>query len=169
MLGVKARHQSRRHADHQTGADPLQNPEEEEPAISRSGGTQQQRTDTPQQPGTKHAAVPVDIADAAKGEQQASVSQHVGDDDPLDHHDRQTKALGDVGKGDVDGGIERHPGGTQPDRDQLPPFSSRHWAGAGNGVATRGPTVDESAGLKPLPGRPATPPRADRVPTERRR
>ena len=39
-----------------------------------------------------------DVADAAEGEHQPGIGQHVADHDPLDHRDRQSEAAGDVRK-----------------------------------------------------------------------
>jgi hypothetical protein len=41
------------------------------------------------------------VADPSEGKHQAGIGQHIADDDPLDHLDREVEASGDGGKGDV--------------------------------------------------------------------
>ena len=122
-FGIEARHQRRGAADDQPGADPLQEPEEQQPAETWRRRAQQKSADTPQQPGAEHPGVAPHIADAPEGEHQPGMGQDVADDDPLDHRDRQAEAAGNIGEGDVDGGVERHDRNAEPDQHQPKPIA----------------------------------------------
>ena len=78
-----------------------------------------------------------DVADPAERQHQAGIGQHIADHHPLDHADRQTEAVGDRGKGDIDGGVERDDCGAQPDQHQAQPLPSGH-LGRGFGLCCSG-------------------------------
>ena len=59
-----------------------------------------------------------DIARPPEGQHQPGMGQHIADDDPLDHRERQAEAAGDIGKRDVDRGVERHDRYAEAERDQ---------------------------------------------------
>ena len=115
---IQARDQRRGAADDQPGPDPLQKTEEQQRAETRRRRAQQKRRDVPGQPGAEHAGMSPDVADPPEGEHQPGMGQHIADDDPLDHRDRQAEAAGDIGEGDVDRGVERHHRDAETERDE---------------------------------------------------
>ena len=115
---IKARDQRRGAADDQPGPDPLQKAEEQQRPETRRRRAQQKSRGVPGQPGAEHARMPPDVADPAESEHQPGMGQHIADDDPLDHRDRQAEAAGDVGEGDVDRGVERHHRDAETERDE---------------------------------------------------
>jgi hypothetical protein len=118
LFGKQTGDEGRRDADNEPGADPLQEAKKEQPGIARRRGAQQKSRAAPQQADAEHPPVAEDVAGAAASQHQARIGQHIGDDHPLDHRDRQAEARGDVGKGDIDRGVERDDRGAKADQHQ---------------------------------------------------
>ena len=55
-----------------------------------------------------------------------SEERRVGNDDPLDHRNRQPKAAGDVREADIDGGVERHDRHAEPEHDETEAMPRRY-------------------------------------------
>jgi len=116
---LEQRDRQRRSAtQRQRDADALQHAAQHEQRIGRRCRTCREAQRAYEQPELEDAAVAQEVAEPAEYQHQAGVGQHVGDHDPANVPHLQREGLGDAGKGDVDGAVERRGDGAEPDDEE---------------------------------------------------
>ncbi len=125
-LRIEVGHERRPAGEHQRRADPLPDARPEQHRVCGRQRAKQQRDGTPSEAPAKDGGMTEEIADAAHGEQEARIGQHIGDDEPLDRLQRTAEGAGDGGKGDVDGAVQRDDAGAETDDKNAPASPMPH-------------------------------------------